>query len=882
MDIRSELESALAGRYAVQGEIGRGGMATVFLAEDLKHGRRVALKVLEPELSSLLGVERFLAEIRVTASLQHPNLLPLFDSGDAGGLPFYVMPFVDGESLRARLARTKQLTVDAAVRIGVAIAGALDYAHRSGVIHRDLKPENILLRDDQPLVADFGIALALSVAGGSRITQSGISIGTPQYSSPEQATGDRMLDARTDVYSLGAVIYEMLTGEPPHTGATAQAVIARVITDPVPDIRATRPNVPAFVNTAVLKALEKLPADRWQSAREFADALTSARVETNGARSDLFASRQTGKSGQLARLAPWVLAAALALGAGVVGWVGRRTSLPVSVVRFYATLPDSLSLRGQSWEWSVALTPDGSRVAYVGGPANALNVRAVDDLASRALPGTEGARCPSFSPDGNWLVFGTVAGLLKRAPLNGGPPIVLVDSGGTRTERYEPDECGSWLDRDAIIFGTQGALYRVPVNGGAPSLVAQPLPGNYYYNPRALPGGTHVLITFGENGVGRPPELAMISVADGRLTRFGVAGSDAQYVSSGHIVFVLPSGTIVAAPFSLRSRRITGSPTPIATGAVLNEWRDGSLSVSENGALAYLAGDQSSARLYTVDSLGNAHVSSGPTGSAVSPRLSPDGSRVALEVAGGVGEWDIWVYDLRSTTLTRVTSNASSFRPAGWSTDGKRVIYVATDSATLSSARRVVSVPWDRSGPPNELLRVNATIDAASAGPPHSYLAASVTQRGQSDIWIAPLDTPSAARAFAASGASESQPRLSPNGKLLAYSSDETGLREVYVREVSGSGATLLVSSGGGAEPVWNATGSRLYYRGPRRIMRATIGTRAELKVSRRDSLFDDVYHRGEQAQNFDVFPVSEQLLMLRTDSRPRLVVVLNWPALLR
>src|SRR5205807_134158 len=211
--------------------------------------------------------------IKVTANLQHPNLLPLFDSGEAEGLLFYVMPYVQGESLRARLEREKQLPVDEAIRIATAVASALDYAHRHGVIHRDLKPENILMHEGQPLVADFGIALAVSNAGGARITQTGLSLGTPQYMSPEQATGDRAIDGRTDIYSLGAMLYEMLTGEPPHAGTTAQAIIAKVITDKPRSIRLTRDTVPSHVEHAVERALAKLPADRFATAHEFVEAL---------------------------------------------------------------------------------------------------------------------------------------------------------------------------------------------------------------------------------------------------------------------------------------------------------------------------------------------------------------------------------------------------------------------------------------------------------------------------------------------------------------------------------------------------------------------------------------------------------------------------------
>ena len=234
--------AALEGRYTIENEIGRGGMATVYRARDVRHNRNVALKFLDPELGAVVGVERFLAEIRVTANLQHPNILPLFDSGEVNGLLFYVMPYVEGESLRALLEREKQLPVNEAVRIATAIAGALDSAHRHHVVHRDLKPENILMQEGQPLIADFGIALAVSNAGGARITQTGLSLGTPQYMSPEQATGDRVVDGRTDIYSLGAMTYEMLVGDPPHVASTTQAVIAKVLTEKPASVRTGRPS----------------------------------------------------------------------------------------------------------------------------------------------------------------------------------------------------------------------------------------------------------------------------------------------------------------------------------------------------------------------------------------------------------------------------------------------------------------------------------------------------------------------------------------------------------------------------------------------------------------------------------------------------------------
>jgi hypothetical protein len=271
----SELAAALRDRYVIERELGRGGMATVYLAHDLRHDREVAVKVLRPELTAILGRERFLNEVRLTAKLDHPHILTLIDSGEADGFLWYVLPFIRGESLRHRLQRERQLGLDEALAVTKQIAGALQYAHGHGVIHRDIKPENILLHEGEAMLADFGIALAVKEAGGSRITETGLSLGTPAYMSPEQATGERMLDARSDVYSLGAVLYEMLAGEPPHTGATAHAVIAKLMTERPTPLRIVRDTVPTEVDAAVAKALAKVPSDRFATAREFATLLTT-------------------------------------------------------------------------------------------------------------------------------------------------------------------------------------------------------------------------------------------------------------------------------------------------------------------------------------------------------------------------------------------------------------------------------------------------------------------------------------------------------------------------------------------------------------------------------------------------------------------------------
>ncbi|MEE8551197.1 MAG: protein kinase, partial [Gemmatimonadota bacterium] len=320
------LNAALEGRYAVGRELGRGGMATVYLADDLKHERKVALKVLRPELAALVGAERFLAEIRTTANLQHPHILPLFDSGEAEGFLFYVMPYVEGETLKEKLYREHQLSVDEALRLTTAIAEALETAHEQGVIHRDIKPGNILLSGGHPLVADFGIALAVSSAGGDRLTETGLSMGTPHYMSPEQAAGESHIDARSDIYSLAAMLYEMLAGEPPYTGRTAQVVLAKRIAEPVPSVRRIRGRVPESVDATIQQALAAVPADRFATTGEFIAALTTLAVSEP---EEPMRWKQWAAGGVAAAL---VTAIGLGLALGTLGRSGTGDELSRTIV----------------------------------------------------------------------------------------------------------------------------------------------------------------------------------------------------------------------------------------------------------------------------------------------------------------------------------------------------------------------------------------------------------------------------------------------------------------------------------------------------------------------------------------------------------------------
>ncbi len=463
-EITARLKAALADRYAIQEELGAGGMATVYLAEDLKLHRKVAVKVLRPELAAVIGAERFLNEIKVTANLQHPNILALYDSGEVDTFLYYVMPYVEGESLREKLNREKQLAIEEAVSISTAVANALDYAHRHEVIHRDIKPANILLHDGQPVVADFGIALAVTAAGGHRLTETGLSLGTPEYMSPEQATGDRGVDARSDLYALGSVLYEMLTGDPPHTGSSVQQIVMKIVTDEPRPVTDLRKSVPPHVAAATGKALEKLAADRFATAKEFAVALGDV----------TFTSRSTAaRLGQVDSLTgrgpPWKLVSAavgLALVTGSAGWILRPIpEIPRRPVQFSIESDTAHRIS----PGSAALSPDGSVLVYNArtGSGSMLYRRRIDELEAHPIAGTEGGLDPFFSPDGAQLGFST-EGALLRVRLDGGAPRTITEFQGFLAGGAD------WGDDDEIVFSTWQPrhVYTVSANGGTPEFLA--------------------------------------------------------------------------------------------------------------------------------------------------------------------------------------------------------------------------------------------------------------------------------------------------------------------------------------------------------------------------------------------------------------------------
>ncbi|MBE0591428.1 MAG: serine/threonine-protein kinase, partial [Gemmatimonadales bacterium] len=696
-DTLERLKTVLADRYAIEREIGAGGMATVYLAEDVKHHRRVALKVLRPELSALLGAERFLQEIEVTANLRHPHVLPLFDSGEADGLLYYVMPHVQGENLRRRLVREKQLSVEDAVRITTQVASALDYAHRQGVLHRDVKPENVLLEDGQALVADFGIALALRRAGGNRLTETGLSLGTPQYMSPEQATGDRELDARCDIYSLACVLYEMLAGEPPHTGPTVQAVIAKVVTDRPRPITELRSTVPPQVAHALDVALAKLPADRYATAVEFAQALAAPSWSV---REESVPPEGAGPRGRTLGLGWTAIAAtALVLVGTALGVLGSRVFRPRPTVhtRYWnIVLPDSapLAFVGSAplgvGRQAVAISRDGSRIVYVAerGTTTQLFTRRLDSDSIAALPGTDGAYGPFFSPDGEWVGF-FVGAELRKTPLSGGSPVALAQVVEPYTATWTPDK-GIVV---AEYLGTR--LSVVPASGGPPMPLPVQLP--FRVNTLQHAADDWVLLSSDrvmylasfETGASFAITAAGLVPRDSVRVADVLLGTNPVYARSGHILYLASGadGVMMALPVDLERRRVTGPPVAVVRGVSEDAGLGaGQFGVSDNGTLVVAPGVNAAiAHLVWLDRTGRRDTLPFPPRDYGSFRVSADGERVLAMVWPPSAWAGLWVLDLRREVASQVPASDVGAPVFDWA-DGDRSILFMARAATLHGA----------------------------------------------------------------------------------------------------------------------------------------------------------------------------------------------------
>ena len=726
-DPLSRLSAALADRYRIERELGQGGMATVYLAEDLKHHRKVAIKVLKPELAAVLGAERFVQEITTTANLQHPHILTLFDSGEADGFLYYVMPYIEGESLRDRLDREKQLPLEDALAIAREVADALSYAHAHGVVHRDIKPENILLADGHATVADFGIAKAVSEAGATRLTATGMSVGTPIYMSPEQAAGEADLDGRSDLYSLACVLYEMLAGQPPFTGPTAANVVHQHLTADARPVSQLRPAVPPAIADVLARALAKNPADRFSPAAQFAAALVPL--------ASAAAPAPRGPS----RLVIGIGAAAVLVAVAVTAIVMRKSGDAPAVTIGRTTQVT----RDAGLEVDPALSPDGKSIAYAAGPTNAMQiyVRQVSGGRPVALTSdtTDNFRWPRWSPDGSQIAYQSNDGLFV-VPALGGPPrrLTRIEPGDSdlTTGMATPITGFDWSPDGARIAFTTGVstsrLTLLTLTGGAP--VTLPVPDESSA-PAWSPDGRTIALSagnvafvfgtgyFGNSGAsaiwlvpldGSPAteltqdhainvspqwsgdgrELFWVSDRDGtrdvyqQPMRNGVTpdgpprrlttGADAQGLSISRnaprmAYSRLNTWTgIWSIPVPARGPVSIRAATPISTGNETTEDVD----VSPDGRWLVFDSDRSgNPELYVMPVSGGEarQITDHPAGD-FSGDWSPDGRRIVFHSLRN-GNRDIYTVDADGTGLRPWTSAPSEEIDPDWAPDGERIVY---------------------------------------------------------------------------------------------------------------------------------------------------------------------------------------------------------------
>jgi eukaryotic-like serine/threonine-protein kinase len=873
------LKAALHASYRIEREIGAGGMATVHLAEDVRHHRKVAIKVLHAEIAAVIGAQRFLAEIQTIATLQHPHILGLIDSGEVEGIPYYVMPFVEGESLRDRLTREKQLPIDDTVQVAREIADALSHAHARGVIHRDIKPENILLQDGHALLADFGISLALKNADRHRLTGTGLSLGTPAYMSPEQAMGEREITARSDVFALAAITYEMLAGDPPFSGSGAQAIVAKVLTEKPASIVARRARVPRDVENVILRALEKLPADRYASAIDFARALSRAAMVGTAA----LASESGGRDAFTAPLSQntwWKRGIALGggavLGGALAVWGIANSSAPPGETRFHVVLPRTLTLTNdQTLGVNIAISPNGRLVVFAATGADGrrwLYARSLDELIPRPLVGTEGASQPFFSPDGKWIGFWSAGGM-RKVKAEGGVPEEIAQM---------PEYVGaSWTSRRVIVYGQGRALYSIPDDGGNRTRVAAPDTGRgeiALLYPVALEDGDHVLYMSAGDARGRDRRISMVSMSTRTSQVVDIAGNSALGVIDGHLLYSRQDHTLLGVEFNPATGKTKGTPVAIASNVTLVAGGVAKAALSSSGTLLYRDGARESRLLLTNGQDAVDMVLETPRVYS-HPRFSPSGRSIALSIDGGI-RTDVFLYDIESNTLTQLSTGGSINDRAEWSPDGARVLYRTNESSRNSIWWRAA----DLSGPSEPLLPSIKTpvFEAVMALDGHTIVY-QVDPGGQPDILARSLTGDTAPVAIAATKHAETLARVSPNGRWVAYVTHESGSSEVVVQSIAGGGRRVQVSDLGGTEPVWARDSRRLFYRSNNKFTAVTLTFSPTLAVAQRARIMDDRFVSAAMPHaNYDVAPDGKRLLVIEPLVDNQLLLLHGWTARLR
>lgn len=776
------------GPYEILAPIGSGGMGEVYKARDTRLDRIVAVKVSNEEFS-----ERFESEARAIAALNHPNICQLYDVGPN----YLVMELIEGSPLKG------PLPLDRALKYAAQICDALDAAHKRGITHRDLKPANILVTKTGVKLLDFGIARQSrplqETEATQALTQQGAIIGTLYYMSPEQLQS-KEADARSDIFSFGLVLYEMLTGKRAFEGNSPASVIAAIMERPAPSVADV---APAALDRVLKKCLAKDPDERWQTARDLKDEL-----EWIASASSEVITVPTPATHP--RLLPWIAAAVLALFAlgAVAGWYRATRPELKPLVRLDLDLGPDVSLSSRHGADAI-LSPDGTRLVYVS--KGKLFTRRLDQPKATELVGSDGAYSPFFSPDGKWVGFFD-GSKLKKQSVDGGAPIVLC--GATLGLG------GSWSEDGNIIASLGRAtafLSRIPSTGGAPTPLTELASGTDGHAwPHVLPGGEAVLFTSFANG----PKIEVMSFRDHRRKTLLRGGTFSRYLASsngaGHLVY-MNKGTLFAAGFDLDTLEMHGTPVPVLEQVIYSYDGSAQLDFSQAGTLLYRSGGGEGGAPVTVqwlDGEGKTQALLAKPGRYARPHFSPDGKRLAMEIREGPDR-DIWIYDWQRDTMTRLTFDAgragASMNPI-WSPDGRYVVFGGTGG-----------ISWTRSdgaGKPQPLTQSKNFQLPFSFTPDGKRLAwEESTGSGELALWTMPLESDGAGlrggtpEAFLQGPLDTRHPMFSPDRRWLAYTSNESGIYQVYVQAFPGRGGKWQISNAGGSHPIWSRNGGELFFR---------------------------------------------------------------------
>jgi len=902
------------GPYEIVAPLGAGGMGEVYRGRDTRLGRDIAIKVLPEHLSSdPARRERFEREARAVSSLNHPHICVLHDIGSQDGIDYLVMEHIEGETLAARLERGA-LPMEQALRLAAEIADALDKAHRQGVVHRDLKPQNVMLTRTGSKLLDFGLAklqdgngpagplggpTAGQVAGGSllptatrNLTTAGTLLGTFQYMAPEQLEG-KEADTRTDIFAFGVLVYEMLTGRKAFEGASQASLIAAIMGKDPPPLQAVAPMAPPALGRILQRCLAKEPDDRWQSARDLAHelrwvaeaagvsasdpALSTASVVGQPATATA-AARAAAATAQPRRGLSLPVAAAAAVGLAAVAaaatFVLRPAPAPALVMRVSLSLPPKVTLDDQNAP--LAFSPDGRTLAFAGAGENGklmLFVRPIDSLQAQPLAGTEGATYPFWSPDGRFVGF-FADRKLKKVPAPGGAVLTLCDAVDGRG--------ASWSSKGVIVFapGPFGGLSQVSEAGGAPSTLTQVgEEGMTHRLPYFLPDGERLLFFSGTAAASEKNGIYSVDLASKKVTRVSNENSEGRYVPPGFLVFVRERN-LMAQHIDLASLRLEGEAMPIAERVVYNPARwTGSYAIAGADLLLFNSGERAfQTQMTWFDLTGKKLGTVGEVGPVFDVNLSPDGRRALVTMIASSGDAELWMYDLARGVGSRFSFGPGSAIWPVWSPDGRKVVYTGGDGEIYLKDANGASEPVAL------VSRKDATRSPRSWTPDGRWVVfATQTAKAGFDIALLSMDEKHEVRPLIATPANESDGLLSPDGRWLAYNSDESGTPQLYVVPFPGLGGKWQVSSDGADGHAWMPGGRQIVYQTlAKKLMLVDLSIVGEnLEIGASHPMF------GEQAapDQVQIAPDGRRIIGLvpieGTVGAP-LTLVTNWASALR